>query len=213
MKVRCPSCRSVFELAVGTEQCPQCGRKMVIPKSLRYQAALPTPEATKSPQAKRVPGEALPAAAVPAAEPSRRSTRFFSRTRLLVWVIFCVFMAWWFIPNRWSPRYQKLQKQQMEKREQAAVSVVNLGKALEMFHRDCGRYPTEQEQLAALIADPGAPGWSGPYVTALHPDPWGRPFGLTSDGHSARVFSLGADGKPGTDDDITVACPAPRNAE
>ena len=32
------------------------------------------------------------------------------------------------------------------------------------FTLDCGRYPTEQEGLKALLVDPGVQGWKGPYL-------------------------------------------------
>lgn len=74
--------------------------------------------------------------------------------------------------------------------------------AVEIFHTDVGRYPTEVEGLQALIHDPGAlAGWSGPYLRdakALN-DPWNDPlvYKLAADKRSFYVQSLGADGKVG----------------
>ena len=39
------------------------------------------------------------------------------------------------------------------------------------FYTDTGRLPTEAEGLAALVTDPGAAGWQGPYVAADRGDP------------------------------------------
>jgi len=39
------------------------------------------------------------------------------------------------------------------------------------FYEDVGRFPTDAEGLAALITDPGAGGWGGPYVAFAHEDP------------------------------------------
>lgn len=39
----------------------------------------------------------------------------------------------------------------------------SITEALRVFHIDCGRFPTEAEGLAALLSDPGIPGWQGPY--------------------------------------------------
>lgn len=38
--------------------------------------------------------------------------------------------------------------------------------ALDEFHDHVGRYPTTEEGLAALQADPGVTAWSGPYLFA-----------------------------------------------
>lgn len=42
-----------------------------------------------------------------------------------------------------------------------------LGQALDQFRLDTGRYPTTSEGLNALVADPGIPGWDGPYLKSL----------------------------------------------
>ena len=55
------------------------------------------------------------------------------------------------------------------------AQVAELGKAVEQFHQDIGRYPTDEEGLEVLTA-PSAPPASGkgPYVKeALLTDPWG----------------------------------------
>ncbi len=36
--------------------------------------------------------------------------------------------------------------------------------ALLEFRGDCGRFPSDDEGLDALVSSPGAPGWSGPYL-------------------------------------------------
>ena len=82
------------------------------------------------------------------------------------------------------------------------ISVLNT--ALDYFFRDCGRYPTTQEGLPALVADPKATGWKGPYIEKLKWDPWKRGFRYSSDGKTFRLFSLGPDGLEGTSDDFTT---------
>lgn len=42
--------------------------------------------------------------------------------------------------------------------------LAGLQKGLLDFYHDTGRFPTEAEGLAALLADPGISGWAGPYV-------------------------------------------------
>jgi general secretion pathway protein G len=94
----------------------------------------------------------------------------------------------------------------------AGLQLESAAAAVELFHSDVGRYPTEQEGLAALVKEPSAAdGWSGPYmrdVKALQ-DPWNHPllYKLDSDGQHFYVMSLGADGKlggSGIDRDLRV---------
>jgi general secretion pathway protein G len=50
-------------------------------------------------------------------------------------------------------------------REEATLrELAALQQGLLEFYEDTGRFPTEGEGLAALLADPGANGWQGPYV-------------------------------------------------
>ncbi|QIK39743.1 type II secretion system protein GspG [Pontivivens nitratireducens] len=51
--------------------------------------------------------------------------------------------------------------------------------AARLFYLDTGRYPSEQEGLAALMASPAdASAWQGPYLDSQNPlrDPWGRAY-------------------------------------
>jgi type II secretion system protein G len=87
----------------------------------------------------------------------------------------------------------------------------NLGSlrtALELFHKDCGRYPSTRENLAALIRQPrSAPGWHGPYIKALWPDPWKHPYHYEIAGGILRLSSNGPDGQMNTGDDIFAPPP------
>ncbi|MBK5437742.1 type II secretion system major pseudopilin GspG [Pseudomonas sp. TH32] len=58
----------------------------------------------------------------------------------------------------------------------AKVQLNALGKAVEQFHQDVGRYPTDDEGLAVLMVKPeGEAKWKGPYVQSEDTlsDPWG----------------------------------------
>jgi general secretion pathway protein G len=84
----------------------------------------------------------------------------------------------------------------------------SLQTALDAFEVDTGRYPTSQEGLKALTASPaGLANWHGPYMKELPKDPWGRPYVYRNPGtHNRDSFDLisrGADGKPGTADDVS----------
>jgi len=97
----------------------------------------------------------------------------------------------------------------MDRPEQARVSAAraqirNLESALRMFRLDVGRYPTSSEGLRALVSDPGADGWDGPYLEhgRLPQDPWNRDFVYMSPGRDGRDYDLlsyGRDGESGGD--------------
>ena len=63
--------------------------------------------------------------------------------------------------------------------------------ALEMYKLDQFSYPTEQEGLDALIANG--------LIKKMSLDPWGNPYQYRNPGERApiEIFSLGADGEPG----------------
>jgi general secretion pathway protein G len=93
----------------------------------------------------------------------------------------------------------------------ARAQIDALDKALDQFRLDVGRYPTTEEGLQALIAQPSAePNWAGPYLKKGVPaDPWGRPYLYQQSGTHHGDFELqsyGKDGRPGgtgEDADIT----------
>ncbi len=61
----------------------------------------------------------------------------------------------------------------------AQIEMKSLSTALDLFMIDVGRYPTQQEGLAALVSNTdNLPSWHGPYLksNALPHDPWGHPY-------------------------------------
>ena len=83
----------------------------------------------------------------------------------------------------------------------AHAQIDALGKALDQYRIDSGRYPGTAQGLAALTNRPDAEArWSGPYLAKAVPlDPWGRPYIYRSPGEHGDydLSSLGRDGKPG----------------
>jgi general secretion pathway protein G len=86
----------------------------------------------------------------------------------------------------------------------------NVSTALDLYRMDVGQYPTSEQGLNALIAQPTAspvpPQWNGPYLKKkkVPKDPWGRDYVYTSPGthnpESYDLSSLGADGVESNDD-------------
>jgi general secretion pathway protein G len=84
----------------------------------------------------------------------------------------------------------------------AKHDVVALMQSLKLYRLDNGRYPTNEQGLQALVAQPqSAPvpsNWKQ-YLDKLPKDPWGNPYQYLNPGVHGEidVFSLGADGQPG----------------
>jgi general secretion pathway protein G len=83
----------------------------------------------------------------------------------------------------------------------ARIELKSMSTALDLFLVDDGRYPTEQEGLQALVANPGGlASWAGPYLktgaTGVPMDPWGHPYQYRYPGQSGDydLFSNGPDG-------------------
>ncbi len=87
------------------------------------------------------------------------------------------------------------------KQAAAKAQIELLGQALDQFRLDTGRYPTSQEGLQALAANPGGvEKWDGPYLKkGLPNDPWGKPYHYESPGQHGEydIISYGRDGSPG----------------
>jgi general secretion pathway protein G len=84
----------------------------------------------------------------------------------------------------------------------ARAQIDALDKALDQFRLDVGRYPTSEEGLQALVAQPsGELKWAGPYLKkGVPPDPWGRAYLYQYPGTHGGDFDLasyGKDGRPG----------------
>lgn len=92
----------------------------------------------------------------------------------------------------------------------ARAQLDSLEKALDQYRLDVGRYPSTEQGLNALIAQPGGDAkWAGPYLRKGLPlDPWSRPYSYKSPGDHGEfdLFSYGRDGAQGgngEDADIT----------
>lgn len=87
------------------------------------------------------------------------------------------------------------------KQAAAKAQIELLGQALDQFRLDTGRYPTNEEGLAALVTNPGIDKWEGPYLKKGMPnDPWGKPFIYNAPGTHGTAYDLisyGKDGQPG----------------
>ena len=88
----------------------------------------------------------------------------------------------------------------------ARAQIESLGKALDQYRIDTGRYPATSQGLAALVQRPAdEPRWSGPYLAKAVPaDPWGRPYRYRSPGEHGDydLWSGGKDDAEGGADEL-----------
>ena len=91
-------------------------------------------------------------------------------------------------------------------RATAKAQIEGLGRALDAYRIDTGRYPSTEQGLNALVVrPPDEPKWNGPYLQKAVPlDPWGKPYAYRSPAKGGGDFDLlsyGRDGQPGGDGD------------
>lgn len=99
------------------------------------------------------------------------------------------------------------------KHKAAKIQLETLSQSLTNYEMDTGAYPTTEQGLKLLWADPkNVPEWNGPYVRREKQllDPWNRPFIYRAPGKAAPydLITLGADGVEGgkgDDADISAA--------
>ena len=102
-----------------------------------------------------------------------------------------------------GPRYfSQLAKSE---RSTAKAQIEGLGKALDAYRLDTGRYPTTEQGLHALMQKPNEEAkWNGPYLQKGVPlDPWGRAYVYRSPGQEGDfdLLSYAKDGQVGGEGD------------
>ncbi len=129
---------------------------------------------------------------------NRRSEKGFTLIELIVVLVILGLLAAVVAPNI----YRNLAK---GRDKIAKIQITELENALQLFSFDVGRLPNTAEGLDALVRNPGSDSWKGPYLAKdLPKDPWGRPYQYRCPGLHGDydLYSLGADGVEGGDDDI-----------
>ncbi|GMV95855.1 MAG: hypothetical protein AMXMBFR83_02250 [Phycisphaerae bacterium] len=129
----------------------------------------------------------------------RRARRGFTLVELLLVLVILAVLAMVVVP-KFTGRSEQARV------TAARTDITNIETALDAFEVDCGRYPSSDEGLLALLQPPGnVQNWRGPYLKKGVPsDPWGHPYVYrfpgtrTAGGYD--LYSFGPDGREGNDD-------------
>lgn len=92
------------------------------------------------------------------------------------------------------------------KKDQTKIAFNMLVQDLQRYKLDNNKYPTTEQGLQAMLANPGGDvkNWRGPYTEDNKiQDPWGEKFSYESDGRTFKMTSSGPDQQMGSEDDIT----------
>ena len=130
----------------------------------------------------------------------RAQERGFTLIEIMVVVIIIGLLASIVVPNV----MERLDQANVQK---ARADFKSLQTALKLYHIDNFNYPTTEQGLEALITKPSiAPiprNYKGNgYLESLPRDPWGNEYQYLSpgEGHEYDIYSLGADGVSGGQD-------------
>lgn len=124
----------------------------------------------------------------------RRSHQGFTLLELLVVLVIIGLLVGYVAPRFFS----QVGKSEVKV---ARAQLKALEDALDQYRLDVGHYPSTDQGLAALNAQPaGEARWQGPYLRKAVPnDPWGNAYQYQAPGSHGEydLASLGKDGQPG----------------
>jgi general secretion pathway protein G len=202
MKLRCPYCQVVFEPQTGS-RCPSCGKAMAMPAKVRLKDETKHPKRNRlSPELRQKQRE-LEKEGQSGAETWTRITKSPRYVAVLV-ILFVIVGA---VLSQQATRHHAEKVRRSNPIQHAQSDLATLRTALEMFHKDCGRYPSTRESLEALIRSPRVRGWDGPYIRTLFPDPWKNSYRYSMTKGVMHLTSDGPDEKPDTLDDLSAPAP------
>ncbi len=203
MKFICPYCKYCMEGELS-RQCPNCGKMMNIPdKYFPESEQEKRRRKSKKKQIKKIGQRQDPSQfpQLPEFLTGRRKPLHVAIPLVVLIVVGALLLG------RVARETGKPSRTRREFVAMGELEAIRIG--LELFKHDCGRYPTEEEGLNALVRDPGVDGWAGHYVIIMKPDPWQKKYRYSVEDGEVTLFSCGKDRKCGTEDDIHAGEPDP----
>lgn len=188
MAFRCPFCRSVFPEWKATH-CPHCGKTLLPPGYFSASATVRRGQKIWTPPVGR-----------PGGGPAPKISLSGRPLPLLLVISVLVLAGVGLVHRARNPAPLDERGNIIVARQNMEVLTV----ALDLLREHSGRFPAESEGLVSLVHNPGIPGWQGPYIIELKPDPWGRRFEYRMLTNAVAILSSGPDRTPGTDADIVV---------
>lgn len=201
--MKCPYCGFHFKeknpnAPCSCVSCPSCLKTILI--STRFK-----PNPAKVKRRRQLEREAEPSSLFLGVMKSFNSLS--RKPRFIVTMVVASIFITAMLARRDSPVAGPSTGSKLPKEESAHSSLCVLRTALELLNRDCRRFPTAEESLRALVRDPGIPGWKGPYIEDLKPDPWQTHYYYALSNGIPLLVSAGPDTVVGTSDDIHAPPP------
>jgi general secretion pathway protein G len=128
------------------------------------------------------------------------SKKGFTLIEIMVVIIILGLLAAFVIPNITGKSGEAKQKL-------VCIQMKSLSESLKMFKVDNGNYPTTEEGLNALLANPNPDEYtsysSNGYIEGknIPKDPWNKPYLYLNLDDGIELISLGSDGKEGGKDE------------
>ena len=193
MKLRCPYCKEVMGPEIKST-CPNCGKTMTIPDHLKN-----TKYRERKKAKERIAREAERKRAAMAMTPDLRLGR---KPSVALMILAAMAVIGGGLLAKSASRFAISSGQGRTNR--AVKELMIMQTALDCFKKDCGRYPTTEEGLDALVKNPGIRRWDGHYVNRLVLDPWkneyvysvtesGSDFDLSSSGNGQQEIRFGGE--------------------
>ncbi len=190
MKLRCPYCKHLIE-GDPKPQCPSCGKTMMLPDRLLR---------SDKKEARRKREAIARDAELKKKAMGLGEFKVGGKPSGVIFAVALLSFAGILLISRAKAPSKATGIRTREDKALQDLGVLSI--ALNRFRSDCGRYPTTEEGLKALIVNPGITNWPKSYVNLIRPDPWRQHYFYASSNETYALFSAGPDKTLYTEDDV-----------